>query len=121
MTPTPEDIQRLREHLVERRVKAEMATPGPWETAGFPSGCVGVNGKYVTYPNSFHGADIRDVANAEHIAANDPRTIIADCDALIAVIDRHGPKTIGHCGVWPCTPITDVWTPYAEMFSRGTL
>jgi hypothetical protein len=83
----------LRARIAERRALAEAASPGPWEGVvdrhqrGVVEASVWSDelGYYITEKISSgerHGAD------AHHIAANDPVTVIADCDAKLALIEE---------------------------------
>lgn len=77
------------EALLARRALAEKATPGPWKKsainptfikifAGNPPRCVAR-----ILP---HEADLRErdqYINADHIAANDPATVISDIDEIL--------------------------------------
>jgi hypothetical protein len=66
----------LRARYQERRAIAEAASPGPWHADG---GTV-----YATHPTD----EVVDYSeSADHIAANDPVDVIADCDAKVALIE----------------------------------
>ena len=72
------DSDRTTEALLARRALAEKATPGPWVRKGEylvygPWGDRPVSGK----------EGILNPADAAHIAANDPPTVIADIDEIL--------------------------------------
>ena len=71
-------LDRSIESLLARRALAEKATPGPWVRKGEylvygPWGDRPVSGK----------EGILNPADAAHIAANDPPTVIADIDEIL--------------------------------------
>jgi len=97
-------LTRAETHYRERRTLAEAATPGPWEWEWKPDdydqwGAQGPElrapeargelAKYVieSWGHDAWGIDVSKM-NADHIAANDPASVIAWCDLMLALIER---------------------------------
>lgn len=75
----------LRARYAERRALAEAASPGPWHADEEVDEVVAVDGITVADGFALSGRQLR--ATVQHIAANDPNDVIADCDAKLALID----------------------------------
>jgi hypothetical protein len=76
----------LRARYAERRALAEAASPGPWHANAEADEVVAVDGITVADGFALSGRQLR--ATVQHIAANDPADVIADCDAKLALIDE---------------------------------
>lgn len=99
-------VDELRALIVARRDLAEQATPGPWADGEFDSRTLGRHwivyrsekdqrGKNEQVVTEYGiGADGRNTA---HIAANDPATVIRNCDEDLAVLDRHNHSPFSYC------------------------
>ncbi|MGW0780341.1 DUF6221 family protein [Streptomyces sp. NPDC002913] len=89
----------LRARYAERGAIAEAATRGPWEGVvdrhqrGQVDASVWADsiGYYVTEKVT---SGERQKADAHHIAANDPATVIADLDAKLAIVDELDPGEV---------------------------
>lgn len=76
----------LRARIAERRALAVAASPGPWHANEEHDEVVAVDGITVADGFALSGRQLR--ATVDHIAANDPEAVIADCDAKLALIDE---------------------------------
>lgn len=85
----------LRARYQERRALAEAASPGPWHADADGYEVLAVDG--VTVADGFALSDRQLRATVDHIAANDPADVLADCDAKLELVDEHGAG--GH--YWP--------------------
>jgi hypothetical protein len=77
----------LRARYAERRALAVAASPGPWHANAEHDEVLAVDGITVAEGFALSGRQVR--ATVDHIVANDPADVIADCDAkqrLLAVI-----------------------------------
>ena len=74
----------LRARYAERQALAEAASPGPWHANEEADEVVAVDGITVADGFALSGRQLR--ATVQHIAANDPTAVIAECDAKLAVI-----------------------------------
>lgn len=89
----------VRPLIEARKTAAEAATPGPWTAKQVvywappdPDIWQIWAGSEVVVSHQHHeGGGIDSEANAEHIAWNDPRQIIADCTKDLALLDQHPP------------------------------
>ncbi|MEV0556246.1 DUF6221 family protein [Streptomyces sp. NPDC050597] len=88
----------LRARYAERRAIAEAASPGPWHPNEEADEVLAVDGITVADGFALSGQQLR--ATVQHIAANNPVDVIADCDTKLALVDEHGPG--GH--YWPGSP-----------------
>jgi hypothetical protein len=79
----------LRARIAERRALAEAASPGPWRTNAEHDEVLAADGITVAEGFALSGRQLR--ATVDHIAANDPTAVIADCDAKLALIDEIEP------------------------------
>lgn len=75
----------LRARIAERRALAEAASPGPWHANEEHDEVLAADGITVADGFALSGRQLR--ATVDHIAANDPADVIADCDAKLALID----------------------------------
>ena len=75
----------LRARIAERRALAEAASPGPWHANLEADEVVAVDGITVADGFALSGRQLR--ATVQHIAANDPADVIADCDAKQRLLD----------------------------------
>jgi len=98
-------VEWLREQIAEDRSKAEVATPGPWNTSGpdtiaqwtiydaewsVASTTVYDHNKPMSNKPGARGPGYIDPdANAEHIARWDPARVLAECDAKLAILEQH--------------------------------
>lgn len=97
----------LRARIAERRALAEAASPGPWHANEEADEVLAVDGITVADGFALSGRQLR--ATVQHIAANDPNDVIADCDAKLALIDdllaeRH--EVVGDCW-YTCAAATE--------------
>lgn len=76
----------LRARIAERRALAEAASPGPWHANAEHDEVIAVDGVTVAEGFALSGRQLR--ATVDHIAANDPAAVIADCDAKLAIIEE---------------------------------
>lgn len=76
----------LKARILERRALAEAASPGPWHANEEGDEVVAVDGITVADGFALSGRQLR--ATVQHIAANDPDDVIADCDAKLALVDE---------------------------------
>lgn len=74
----------LRARLLERRALAEAASPGPWRANEEHDEVVAADGITVADGFALSGRQLR--ATVDHIAANDPAAVIADCDAKLFML-----------------------------------
>lgn len=141
-------IDRLAAAIDAKEAKAQAATPGPWTACQqYEDGPVGVDvvpsdrtGAYVVCPDVNAGMIAED---AEHIADNDPATVLRMCQAHRKIVERHhaddrsgwrGPGDYGsidpacaECGStdlavpWPCPTLLDLAAGYdlTEEDDRG--
>jgi len=79
----------LRARIAERRALAEAASPGPWHANEEHDEVVAADGITVADGFALSGRQLR--ATVDHIAANDPADVIADCDAKLALVDELEP------------------------------
>jgi hypothetical protein len=77
----------LRARYAERRALAEAASPGPWHANAEHDEVLAVDGITVAEGFALSGRQLR--ATVDHIAANDPDDVLADCDAKLAIVTRH--------------------------------
>lgn len=77
----------LRDRITERRSLAEAASPGPWHTNEEADEVEAVDG--ITVADGFALSSRQLRATVQHIAANDPIAVIADCDAKLALITHY--------------------------------
>jgi hypothetical protein len=97
----------LRARLLERRALAEAASPGLWSVNAESDEVVAIDGITVADGFALSGRQLR--ATTAHIAANDPKYVLADIDAKLALLDdflaeyHHvcGDKLSAACG---CSP-----------------
>ncbi|MFD7705679.1 DUF6221 family protein [Streptomyces sp. NPDC059786] len=82
----------LRARYTERRAIAEAASPGPWRPNAEHDEVIAVDGITVAEGFALSGRQLR--ATVDHIAANDPADVIADCDSKLAIVDMHPPEEI---------------------------
>lgn len=75
----------LRARIAERRALAEAASPGPWHANEEADEVVAVDGITVADGFALSARQLR--ATVQHIAANDPVDVIADCDAKLAIVN----------------------------------
>lgn len=75
----------LRARIAERRALAEAASPGPWHANKEHDEVVAADGITVADGFALSGRQLR--ATVDHIAANDPEAVIADCDAKLALVE----------------------------------
>lgn len=75
----------LRARIAERRALAEAASPGPWHANEDADEVVAVDGITVADGFALSGRQLR--ATVQHIAANDPADVIADCDLKLAIVN----------------------------------
>lgn len=75
----------LRARIAERRALALAASPGPWHANAEHDEVLAVDGITVAEGFALSGRQLR--ATVDHIAANDPDAVIADCDAKTALVD----------------------------------
>jgi hypothetical protein len=106
---------------------AKAATPGPWIAADANAESDPSYSPFWTITNdAFHNPPADEdepwlavelhtgvEADARHIAANDPATVIRHCERDLRVLERHHGITFDtECGydgeVWPCLDITDL-------------
>ena len=76
----------LRARVAERRALAEAASPGPWHVNAEADEVLAADGITVADGFALSGRQLR--ATTEHIAANNPEAVIADCDAKLALVDH---------------------------------
>jgi hypothetical protein len=126
---------RIAEQLDHHEAVAQAATPGPWEQVVDDHGRGEVDASiwadsityYVAEKIASGGAHIAD---AEHIALNDPRAVLSRCAADRRILARHAPHSMGGCTVceaphwgvkvcnrcygkaWPCDDIKDLASIY---------
>lgn len=74
----------LRARYTERRALALAASPGPWHPNAEHDEVVAGDGITVADGFALSGRQLR--ATVDHIAANDPDDVIADCDAKLAIV-----------------------------------
>lgn len=75
----------LRARIAERRALAEAASPGPWHANAERDEVVAADDITVADGFALSGRQLR--ATVDHIAANDPEDVIADCDAKLAIVN----------------------------------
>jgi len=108
----PTLVEWLRPLIEARKATAEAAAAGPWS---YSPGERGQNDIIVALPpqefirhgpSSFKGAvavtgptgNPGSKLDAEHIALNDPRDVIARCDFELSVLDEHAYDPMNGCG-----------------------
>jgi uncharacterized protein DUF6221 len=87
---TPDSLSWLRQVIAERLELARAAGGGSWTLRGHPSEHVMIS--------SGTGALVWDEGDPSeeegaHIAANDPRDVIARCEAELGILDLHQPAS----------------------------
>lgn len=75
----------LRARIAERRALAEVASPGPWHASEEHDEVVAVDGITVADGFALSGRQLR--ATVDHIVANDPADVIADCEAKLRMME----------------------------------
>lgn len=75
----------LRARIAERRALAEAASPGPWHANAEHDEVVASDGVTVAGGFALSGRQLR--STVDHIVANDPSGVIADCDAKLRMLD----------------------------------
>lgn len=127
--------ERLLAAISERERLAREATPGPWHQSWSYDADEHGNADDSTEKHGVMGPDARDPedrtwetvvadglpreADAAHIAANDPATVLRECDAWRRIVERHYPLPSSRCcacfsgydprkAPWPCDDIRDV-------------
>jgi hypothetical protein len=80
----------LRARYAERRSLAEAASPGPWRPNEDGDEVLAVDGLTVADGFALSGRQLR--ATVDHIAANDPSAVIADCDIKLRIINEVVPE-----------------------------
>lgn len=108
----------LRQAITERMELARKALPGPWHLDRDPLRGIRVTdeaGLVVTWTPEYYKRGDND---ALHIAANDPRDVIARCEGELGILDEHEREYYG-CGTciepgsaadydpqtWPCKTV----------------
>lgn len=115
--------ERLTAAVNERLEVAQLAQAGPWHIGNVVDPTTPCN--VHTFPGARGVADGVPWLDAEHIAANDPATVIRHCERDLRVLERHAPsgdRTATWCNVcmgelgdsldWPCDEIRDLATAY---------
>ncbi|MFJ9633798.1 DUF6221 family protein [Streptomyces sp. NPDC101175] len=74
----------LRARIAERRALAEAASPAPWHANAEHDEVLAADGITVADGFALSGRQLR--ATVDHIVANDPEDVIADCDAKLAIV-----------------------------------
>jgi len=86
-----EPVAWLRAQVEARKALAEAATPGPWEPEGDdPTDdevYIGLDDDSAWRVAILRGPESHE--NMLHVAANDPRDVIARCEAELAILDEH--------------------------------
>lgn len=77
----------LRARYQERRELALAASPGPWHASEEHDEVVSEDG--ITVADGFALSSRQLRATVDHIAAHDPKDVIADLDAKVAIVNRH--------------------------------
>jgi hypothetical protein len=124
--PDPEEaVKWLREQVEGDRAAAVAACDGNMETAAWrlrdhPGDSAFVRdglGDTVVYDE---GLPLE--AEAVHIALHDPRDVIADCEAKLAILDEHGPYEMGdevYCRICGDCPQVDYPCPTVHLLAAG--
>ncbi|MDX2658327.1 DUF6221 family protein [Streptomyces scabiei] len=95
MTAQGEDVLAwLGSAIARRRAIAEAASPGPWESVG-----IGDYGWTVSVQRRDGGLETDDSdqgrADAEHVVANAPESVLRRCDADRKLLEEHAPQQDG--------------------------
>ncbi|MCX5537838.1 DUF6221 family protein [Streptomyces sp. NBC_00006] len=111
----------LRARIQERRALAEAASPGPWHADADGYEVLAVDG--ITVADGFALSDRQLRATVNHIAANDPADVIADCDAKLALVEMHPPEEIPEHSRRPWSTFTvqcasESWKVYSDAENR---
>lgn len=77
----------LRQQIETRKALAESASPGPWTANAEHDEVLAVDGERVADGFALSGNQLRNTV--DHIVWNDPRQIIADCEADLAALGLH--------------------------------
>jgi hypothetical protein len=77
----------LRQQIAERKALAESASPWPWSANAEHDEVLAADGERVADGFALSGNQLRNTV--DHIAFNDPRQIIADCEAQLTLIGLH--------------------------------
>lgn len=77
----------LRQQIEARKALAESASPGPWTANAEHDEVLAVDGERVADGFALSGNQLRNTV--DHIVWNDPRQIIADCEADLAALGLH--------------------------------
>lgn len=85
---TDDMLSWLRRQIEARKALAESASPWPWSANAEHDEVLAVDGERVADGFALSGNQLRNTV--DHIVFNDPRQIIADCEAQLALIDLHG-------------------------------
>ena len=104
----------LHQQIEARRALAESASPGPWTANAEHDEVLAVDGERVADGFALSGNQLRNTV--DHIAFNDPRQIIADCEADLEIADLHGRDAMDACracgGYFPCLTLLAVVSRY---------
>jgi hypothetical protein len=77
----------LRQQIETRKALAESASPWPWSANAEHDEVLAADGERVADGFALSGNQLRNTV--DHIVFNDPRQIIADCEADLAILDDH--------------------------------
>lgn len=83
---TTDMLAWTRQQIEARKALAESASPSPWAANAEHSEVLAVDGEFVADGFALSGNQLRNTV--DHIAWNDPRQIIADCEADLAVLEE---------------------------------
>lgn len=95
---TDDMLSWTRQQIEARKALAEAASPSPWSANAEHDEVLAVDGERVADGFALSGNQLRNTV--DHIVFNDPRQIIADCEADLGILDDHD-------GSHECTSMDD--------------
>lgn len=84
---TVDMLSWTRQQIEARKALAESASPSPWSANAEHDEVLAVDGERVADGFALSGNQLRNTV--DHIVFNNPRQIIADCEADLAVLELH--------------------------------
>ena len=90
---TDDMLSWTRQQIEARKALAESASPSPWSANAEHDEVLAEDGERVADGFALSGNQLRNTV--DHIVFNDPRQIIADCEADLGILDDHEPGWAG--------------------------
>lgn len=122
-------VSWIRRQIEARKALAESASPSPWTANAEHDEVLAADGERVADGFALSGNQLRNTV--DHIVFNDPRQIIADCEADLATLrlhdDLHDCVTETSSQVFPAGDHDEIpcptlqWLAYRYQFQPGYL